>query len=81
MIAALITLLVVYYNAPDYDLEVFEYPEKKFEIEVTCAEGVTDCKEEPKEDCREQIKEIIRHRSMGSYDPCSQDKDWTDFSF
>lgn len=60
----LITLLIVYYNAPDYELDVYEYETEEFEIEVTCAEGVTDCKE-PKEE--EQKQEIQTSRPYGSY--------------
>lgn len=60
----LITLLLVYYNAPNYEVDTYQYEKEEFEVEVTCAEGVTDCKE-PEES--EQKKESIIYQPYGSY--------------
>lgn len=59
----LLTFLLVYYNDIDYELEVFTYDEPDFEIVVSCAEGITDCKgksEEPPKPTEET-------RQLGSY--------------
>jgi hypothetical protein len=42
----LFALIIFSYSAPDYELDVYHYDtELEFKIEVTCAEGVTDCKD------------------------------------
>jgi len=46
----LLTTIVIY-EAPNYELVVYEYSRKKEKlIEVFCAEGVTDCNDEPVEE-------------------------------
>jgi len=62
----LITFLIVYYNASDYELIVYEYPDEEFAIEVTCAEGVTDCKESSTEESN-KTQDTIIYRPYGSY--------------
>jgi len=65
----LIILTTVYYNAPDYQLDVYQYKEEKQKvtIEVTCAEGVTDCKDEPK---KEEVQRVYNvYDSLYNYSP------------
>jgi hypothetical protein len=69
-IIQLISLLIVYYNAPDYQLDVYEYTEKKEElIEVVCAEGVSDCKGYQKEKPREVKRVYNVYDSLYNYSP------------
>jgi len=62
----LITFLIVYYNATEYELVVYNYEEKEELIEITCAEGVS------REEClgpktEERVEEKKVHRPYGSY--------------
>ena len=66
MVNALVLFTLVFYNAPDYEVIVYEYPVEEFEIEVTCAEGVTDCKDI---ESVKPIQETVIYRPYGSYFP------------
>lgn len=61
----LMTFLVVYYNAQEPQYDVYTYDNEEFEIEVTCAEGVTDCKDT--EESRDKREETRVSRPYGSY--------------
>ena len=67
----LITFLIVYYNGQEPKYDVYTYNEKKFEIEVVCAEGVTDCKDSVQEsrDREEEKRSTEIYRPYGSYYP------------
>lgn len=62
----LITFLIVYYNASYYKLVVYEYEKEEFGVEVTCAEGVTDCKDSREESPDRELERLV-DRLYGSY--------------